>query len=100
MDGLNKNSAKVRRFLGIPRSGNHAIVEWITNNIDDSSLVFLNNCDRGDPNECFSYTNFDLGRGREKHRCNINRDKNRHYLRLADAIEQAENIALLYEIFQ
>ena len=99
MDVLNKSSAKVWRFFGIPRSGNHAIIEWIMKNIDDSSLVFLNDCDRGDPTECFSYTNFDLGRGREKHRGNIHRDKNRHYLRLADAIEQAKNIAVSYEIF-
>ena len=54
MDVLNKSSAKVWRFFGIPRSGNHAIIEWIMKNIDDSSLVFLNNCDRGDPAESFS----------------------------------------------
>jgi hypothetical protein len=99
MDILSNNGAKIWRFWGIPRSGNHAIIEWVIKNIDDSSLVFLNNCNRGLPTETFSYTVFDRGYGPEKHRGNIHRDKNRHYERLINAIERAENIVVSYEVF-
>lgn len=99
MKALNDSGAKVWRFFGIPRSGNHAIIEWVMKNIDDGTLVFLNNCGRGSPSEAFSYTNFDRGNGVEKHRGNIYREKNRHYTRLAEAIEHAENIVVSYEIF-
>lgn len=99
MDLLSSNRVKIWRFWGIPRSGNHAIIEWVIKNIDDRSLVFLNNCNRGLPTETFSYTVFDRGHGPEKHRGNIHRDKNRHYERLTNAIERAENIVVSYEMF-
>jgi hypothetical protein len=56
MDVLSNTRTKIWRFWGIPRSGNHAIIEWVIKNIDYSSLVFLNNFNRGLPTETFSYT--------------------------------------------
>jgi hypothetical protein len=42
------------RFFGLQRSGNHAIIGWISKNLSNSNSLFLNSCAPGDPFASFS----------------------------------------------
>ncbi|MCK8484889.1 hypothetical protein MUY21_12655 [Aliiroseovarius sp. S2029] len=89
---------RVWRFFGIPRSGNHAIIEWFMGNIDVETTIFLNNCREGDPFTGFSYCNFVYNGHLRKHRANIHREKNHHFHRLLDKRSSATDLIISYEI--
>lgn len=83
----------------MPRSGNHAIIEWLMRNLDTQSLIFLNNCGEGDPFQSFSYCNFFIEGTRRKHRGNIHREKNAHFDRLMNLKGNVEQLVISYEMF-
>lgn len=56
--------AAAARAFGLPRSGNHAIIDWILRNVDHRPSVFCNNCVPGrDPFAAFTQIEVN-GKGR------------------------------------
>jgi hypothetical protein len=97
-DSVSENSKiPVWRFFGIPRSGNHAIIEWFLRNLNSEKTIFLNNCGPEDPFTTFSYCNFTHEGILRKHRGNIHRDRNQHFDRLMEMRDTASNLVISYE---
>ncbi|MEO0999187.1 MAG: hypothetical protein AAFW69_01075, partial [Pseudomonadota bacterium] len=88
---------QVWRFFGISRSGNHAIIDWFLRNLGHSETVFLNNCLPGDPFRRFSYCRFFRKGTFEKHRGDIHRKENRHFVRLMETQATARWLVVSYE---
>ncbi|MEO0484908.1 MAG: hypothetical protein AAF092_03225 [Pseudomonadota bacterium] len=85
------------RVYGLPRSGNHAIIDWLCRNLGHEHTVFLNNCATGDPFKSFGYCNYAHDGHWRKHRADIRAKGNRHMERLIAARDRAEHLVVSYE---
>lgn len=97
---MSADNATGWRFFGIPRSGNHAVIEWFLKNIGEEDAIFFNNCLEGDPFTKFSYCTFFHDGHLRKHRANIYRKRNKHFDALLTKAKTAKALVLSYEIMQ